>query len=90
MLRDAGGEWVEDPSKHQAMVNKFYIDLFTISNEQWEWFQTPISFPILDTNIVEMLGRPIEKNEVKNTLFSMSPWKAPGPDGFPAGFFQQV
>lgn len=26
--------------------------------------------------------------DVKKALFDMKPWKAPGPDGFHAGFFQ--
>jgi hypothetical protein len=32
---------------------------------------------------------PIEEKEVKEALFQMFPTKAPGPDGFPAHFFQR-
>ncbi|CAJ2675557.1 unnamed protein product [Trifolium pratense] len=35
------------------------------------------------------LEAPINNDEVKHAVFSMSPWKAPGPDGFPAGFYQK-
>lgn len=31
---------------------------------------------------------PFNKSEVKSALFAMGPWKAPGPYGFPAGFYQ--
>jgi len=31
----------------------------------------------------------VEDVEVKRAVFSTSPWKAPGPDGFPAGFYQK-
>ncbi|XP_019174291.1 PREDICTED: uncharacterized protein LOC109169860 [Ipomoea nil] len=41
----------------------------------------------LEQNV--MLDRPFETNEVKETLFSMYPDKAPGPDGLNPGFYQQ-
>ena len=37
----------------------------------------------------EMLIAPFEDLEVKRALFQMYPLKAPGPDGFPAQFFQK-
>jgi hypothetical protein len=68
------------------MVNNFYYDLFSKSNERWEWMQADVTFPILNRETFDMLGMPIEDQEVKKALFSMSPWKAPSPDGYPAGF----
>ena len=35
------------------------------------------------------LQRPFEAAEVRTTLFQMAPSKAPGIDGFIAGFFQR-
>jgi hypothetical protein len=86
MLRNDFGEWVEDPVQLQSMVNNFYYDLFSKSNERWEWMQADVTFPILNRETFDMLGMPIEDQEVKKALFSMSPWKAPSPDGYPAGF----
>jgi hypothetical protein len=36
----------------------------------------------------DSLLKPLKEEEVKNALFQMFPTKAPGPDGFPAYFFQ--
>src|SRR4051794_39293344 len=36
----------------------------------------------------DALLKPFEEGEVKTTLFQMFPTKAPGPNGFPAHFFQ--
>ena len=35
------------------------------------------------------LLKPFMEKEVKEALFKMFPTKAPGPDGFPAHFFQR-
>jgi len=37
----------------------------------------------------DWLVRHITKEEVKATIFKLHPEKSPGPDGFPAGFFQK-
>lgn len=37
----------------------------------------------------EQLLAPYDEKEVKTVLFQMFPTKAPGPDGFPAHFFQR-
>lgn len=40
-------------------------------------------------NMNDMLMAPYTQEEVKTTLFQMGPTKAPGPDGFPAHFYQR-
>lgn len=52
------------------------------------WFQTRISFPPIGVEASLKLSEPLQDGEVKRALFQMGPWKAPGPDGFPAGFYQ--
>jgi hypothetical protein len=39
--------------------------------------------------LIDKLAAPINIEEVKGAVFGMHPWKAPGPDGFPAGFYQK-
>jgi len=53
------------------------------------WFQTTISYPPTDPTLLQGLSIPVTDKEIEVALFSMSPWKAPGPDGYPAGFFQK-
>ena len=48
----------------------------------------PNLFPSLDEHDVEDLNKPMSEEEVRLGLFSIGGLKVPGPDGFPAIFFQ--
>jgi hypothetical protein len=47
------------------------------------------TFVPLKDDIVQDLNCSISKEEIKNALFQMGSWKAPGPDGYPAGFYHR-
>lgn len=53
----------------------------------WEDLLNCLPPPLLeeDNNLILV---PISKEEVKSVVFSMGPFKAPGPNGFPPTFFQ--
>jgi hypothetical protein len=89
MLKDANGQWIEDVNQLQKLANEFYIKLFTEDNLVREWHQTPISYPLLTQDELQQLAAPITQEEVRSAVFNMHPWKAPGPGGFPAGFYQK-
>jgi hypothetical protein len=89
MLKNNDGHWIEDVNQLHGLVTEFYQNLFTANPERMEWSPTPVTYPVLDANIVRDLSEPLTNDEIKNVVFSMSPWKAPGPDGFPAGFYQK-
>jgi hypothetical protein len=89
MLKDSNGNWVEDIDQIRHLVNEYYINLFDESIMSRAWFQTNISFPPLELVTRNTLAAPISDEEVKNAVFKMPPWKAPGPDGFPTGFYQK-
>lgn len=88
MLRDGNGNWLEDEQQIRSLVNEFYINLFSDDDRDDRWSVSPLSFPILDQQHYDSLGVDVLAEKVKMALFGMKLWKAPGPDGLPAGFFQ--
>ncbi|WJX55720.1 hypothetical protein P8452_41455 [Trifolium repens] len=86
MLRDDHGEWIEESVKLKEHANNFYKALFTISPHIPNWQHTDITFPELEKEEIDGLGAEFTDNEIKSAVYDMNPWKAPGPDGFPAGF----
>lgn len=42
----------------------------------------------MNDNMRASLDEPYTSEEVQKALFGMAPWKAPGPNGFHAGFYQ--
>ena len=45
--------------------------------------------PLVSDDMNEELCKPFTDQEICDALFQMRPLKAPGPDGFPARFFQR-
>jgi hypothetical protein len=69
--------------------NDLYHKLFSNNNITCDWSQTDITYPSLPRDSFNRLNAPIQNEEVKKALFSMNPWKAPGPGGFPVRFYQK-
>jgi len=87
-LKKADGQFTEVEREMSEMAMLFYQKLYTIEG-------TIGMERVLDTipskvtaEMNSQLLRPYTKEEVKVALFHMFPTKAPGPDGFPAHFFQ--
>ena len=45
--------------------------------------------PLVNDEMNEDLCKPFSEQEISDALFQIGPLKAPGPDGFPAGFFHR-
>jgi hypothetical protein len=88
-LTGSDGQTVEDPEALKSMMNDFYKNLFTSEGVQdmhnvLDHVPRKVSAQMNDT-----LTTDFTEEEVKKALFQMFPTKAPGPDGFPAHFFQR-
>ena len=71
------------------MATAFYNNLYT--SEDTVGIEEVLSHipSRVDVSMNASLNAPYSNAEVKTALFQMFPTKAPGPDGFPAHFFQK-
>lgn len=62
------------------MFTDFYQNLFSSNTDVSDWFQNDISFPPIDKFKIYVQNSKVSDVEIKDALFDMSPWKAPGPN----------
>ena len=79
----------EDKAELEEMTTEFYKNLYTSERVQ-NMEQVIDTVPVKVTpEMNDILNAPYSQDEVKKALFQMFPIKAPGPDSFPAHFFQR-
>ncbi|KAL8141026.1 hypothetical protein V2J09_007047 [Rumex salicifolius] len=91
-LLDTEGQWVSNRAEVEKLVVDFFTRLYTADSANNSVVVIPtfsVSFPQLTESEVGRLSAPFSREDVWSALKSMSPYKSPGPDGFPALFYQQ-
>ncbi|KAK1283060.1 hypothetical protein QJS10_CPB21g01579 [Acorus calamus] len=82
----ANGHFSEDPAAINAHAVQFYKDLL---NHDFTHFAPSYSPPhSLSEDDQQFLLAPITDDEIRKVLFTQRPISSPGPDGYPAHFFQ--
>lgn len=91
-IKNGEGLLVENPEQVSESLVQFYQNLLnsnaTYNPEAQNEMLRAIPNLILEVNN-RMINDKLTLEEVKNVVFQMHPEKAPGPDGFQAGFFQK-
>jgi hypothetical protein len=91
-IKDNMGNWIHLEADIATLVRKGFMDLFCTSMcsaPRSIWSINNWKACILEGDSLT-LSQPISSSEVKVVLWSMKPFKAPGPDGLHAGFFQRT
>ncbi|XP_073015397.1 uncharacterized protein [Primulina eburnea] len=89
-LKTDNGEWITDEEKLKSTIQNYYSTLFQSDHTCNLTSLERGVFPPLADSKSRALYAPFSSEEVKQALDDMAPFKAPGPDGIPAGFYQKM
>ena len=87
---DGNGEWIYDENKVKDHIQSEFTKLYTSGLSVAYLFSLVSNFSCCKLSDVEMMrvGREVSDEEIREALWSLKAFKAPGPDGLHAGFFQ--
>ena len=88
-VKDEGGVWITEEREVMDYFRRGFMDLYTTSQVEVKWTPHPTSQwqAQLSEEVSHSLAVMVTPEEIKEALWSMQPYKAPGSDGLHAGFF---
>lgn len=87
-LNNADGVWITEKSGMKQIITDYFQDLFCGNTEIGDYSLLPQLFLKPDETVLVGLNAPVSDFEIKDSLFTIGGLKTPGPDGFPAVFYQ--
>lgn len=88
MIKNDEGQWIHDEAAIKAHAVSYFCNLYTKEGGVPVQYPFTLDFPLIDNVVLNNLIRGVDDAEIRDTVFTMSPMKAPGIDGLHAIFFQ--
>ena len=91
-MKDRMGNWLEGDREIAEYIRNGFLELFSTnqcSAPLLDWYP-PFWQVSLLADDAKRLASPITNSEIRFALWSLKPYKAPGPDGLHVGFFQHL
>ncbi|KAL6219013.1 hypothetical protein ACLB2K_012220 [Fragaria x ananassa] len=87
-IKDNGGEWLLEERQIVNHLNGFFREMYQASST--EHVDEVLGFvnKVVTQEMNDILLADISLDEIKEAVFSLSPQKAPGPDGFSGSFYK--
>jgi hypothetical protein len=86
-LRNDENDWVEGTNFLKPLVQQYFSNLFTSEVNETDQVLLDKIMPKVTPLMNEQLLAPFSPEDVKNAVFSIGDYKAPGPDGLHAIFY---
>ena len=89
-IKDNDGVWCTDSGRIHQIIVAHFTALFSMETHAGvDLVSSIVNFPQLSPTAAQGLHQPFTRDDIVQALKAMQPFKAPGPDGFHAYFFQQ-
>ncbi|KAK3211028.1 hypothetical protein Dsin_015734 [Dipteronia sinensis] len=89
-IKREDGSWTTNKEEMKHMAVRYFRNLFAANDNDCMYDLLPLMFPTISEDNSISLNCSVSEDEVHHSLFNIGSLKTPGPDGFPAIFFQQL